>query len=172
MENDILRRVNNILYRNLVIVFGGLIHFDIMSIIDETSMQNMFHIHWQTQVRQLKIELYVKFENIEEDGIQHNSDVENDRANVYERMNSDSEEDFKATYEADDEHENGDVGGVADPKDSEFRIRLEYSSRKSVVTAIRSYTIIRGVDYNVYESELQTFYAKYKTYGHGYDWLI
>ncbi|QHO23522.1 uncharacterized protein DS421_12g364270 [Arachis hypogaea] len=49
---------------------------------------------------------------------------------------------------------------------------MEYSSRKSVVTAIRSYTISRGVDYNVYESEPQTFYAKCKMYGRGCDWLI
>ncbi|RYR04776.1 hypothetical protein Ahy_B06g084551 [Arachis hypogaea] len=50
--------------------------------------------------------------------------------------------------------------GVADPEDGEFRIGMEYSSRKLVVAAIRSYTISRGVDYDVYESEPQTFYAK------------
>ncbi|RYR73295.1 hypothetical protein Ahy_A02g007649 isoform H [Arachis hypogaea] len=49
---------------------------------------------------------------------------------------------------------------------------MEYSSRKSVVAAIRSYTIARGVDYDVYESERQTFYAKCKMYGRGCDWLI
>ncbi|RYR04254.1 hypothetical protein Ahy_B06g083891 [Arachis hypogaea] len=62
--------------------------------------------------------------------------------------------------------------GIADPEDGEFQIGMEYSSRKSVVAAIRSYTIARGVDYNVYESEPQTFYAKCKIYGHGCDWLI
>ncbi|RYR30654.1 hypothetical protein Ahy_B01g055404 [Arachis hypogaea] len=62
--------------------------------------------------------------------------------------------------------------GVADPEDEEFKIGMEYSSRKSVVAAIRSYTIFRGVNYNVFESEPQTFYAKYKTYGRGCDWLI
>ncbi|RYR31124.1 hypothetical protein Ahy_B01g055912 [Arachis hypogaea] len=62
--------------------------------------------------------------------------------------------------------------GVADPEDEEFKIGMEYSSRKSIVAVIRSYTISRGVNYNVYESELQTFYAKCKTYGHGCDWLI
>ncbi|XP_015972341.1 uncharacterized protein LOC107495684 [Arachis duranensis] len=54
--------------------------------------------------------------------------------------------------------------GVADPEDGEFRIGMEYSSRKSVVTVIRSYTVARGVDYDVYESEPQTFYAKCKIY--------
>ncbi|RYR49864.1 hypothetical protein Ahy_A07g036386 [Arachis hypogaea] len=111
-------------------------------------------------------------------------------------MNSDSEEDFEATYEADDEDEDG-VGGVkaaaenvvvhplvsqpmnippfmrvADLEDEEFRTEMDYSSRKSVVAAIRSYTISRGVDYNVYESEPQTFYAKCKTYGRECEWLI
>ncbi|RYR33047.1 hypothetical protein Ahy_A10g047593 [Arachis hypogaea] len=62
--------------------------------------------------------------------------------------------------------------GVAHPEDGEFRIGMEYSSRKSVVAAIRSYTISRGVDYDVYESESQTFYAKYKMYRRGCDWLI
>ncbi|RYR46836.1 hypothetical protein Ahy_A07g032677 [Arachis hypogaea] len=46
---------------------------------------------------------------------------------------------------------------------------MEYSSRKSVVEAIRSYTITRGVAYDVYESEPQTFYAKCKMYGRGYN---
>ncbi|XP_020973198.1 uncharacterized protein LOC110269595 [Arachis ipaensis] len=49
---------------------------------------------------------------------------------------------------------------------------MEYNSRKSVVAAIRSYTISRAVDYDVYESEPQTFYAKCKMYGCGCDWLI
>ncbi|RYQ85716.1 uncharacterized protein LOC107621485 [Arachis ipaensis] len=215
MENDMLRRVSNIPYRNPVIVFGGLIQFDIMPIIDKASMQNMFQIHRQTQVRQPKIELYVEFENVEKDGIQHYSDIEDDRVEVYEVMNSDSEEVFEATYEAGDEDEDGVVGGevavenvlvppavsqlmsvppfmrildldalhapefpeyvnigVTDPEDMEFRIGMEYSSRKSVVAAIRSYTISRGVDYNVYESEPQTFYAKCKTYKRRCDWLI
>ncbi|RYR66702.1 hypothetical protein Ahy_A03g012766 [Arachis hypogaea] len=61
---------------------------------------------------------------------------------------------------------------VANPKDGKFRIRIEYSYRKSFIAAIQSYTISRGVDHVIYESEPQMFYAKYKTYGHGCDWLI
>ncbi|XP_057739780.1 uncharacterized protein LOC130956830 [Arachis stenosperma] len=215
MENNILRRVSSIVYRNPVIVFGGLIQFDIMPITDEKSMQNMFQIHRQTQMRQPHIELYVEFEEVEADEIENDLDIEDDRAAMYEGMNSDNKEDFEATYEASDEDEDGDVGveaevknvvvhpavsqpmnvppfmrnldldvmnapefseyaniGVADPEDGEFRIGMEYSSRKSVVTTIRSYTISRGVDYNVYESEPLTFYAKCKLYGRGCDWLI
>ncbi|RYR73197.1 hypothetical protein Ahy_A02g007542 [Arachis hypogaea] len=55
--------------------------------------------------------------------------------------------------------------GVADSEEGEFKIGVEYSSRKLVIIAIRSYIISRGVDYNVYESKPQTFYAKCKTYG-------
>ncbi|XP_072070272.1 uncharacterized protein [Arachis hypogaea] len=110
MKNSMLRRVNSILYWNSVIVFGSLIQFDIMPIIDEASMQNIFQIHRQTQMSQPQIELYVDFENVEADGIQNNLDIEDDRAAVYEGMNSDSEEDFEATYEADDKDEDDDVG--------------------------------------------------------------
>ncbi|KAL4315022.1 hypothetical protein AHAS_Ahas15G0143500 [Arachis hypogaea] len=76
----------------------------------------MFQIHWQTQMRQPQIELYVEFENVETDEIQNDLDIEDDRAAVYERMNSDSEEDFEATYEASDEDEDGDVGVEAAAK--------------------------------------------------------
>ncbi|XP_016199368.1 uncharacterized protein LOC107640357 [Arachis ipaensis] len=215
MENGTLMRVSRILYRNPVVVFGGLIQFDTMPITDEVTMHNMFQIHRQTQMRQPQIELYVEFETVEAEGIQNDLEVEDDRAAVYERMNSDSEEDFETTYEAGDEDEDGDVGvetvvdnvvvhpsisqpmnvppfmreldldamhapefpeysniSVADPKDGEFRIGMEYSSRKSVVASIKSYTIARGVDYGVYESKPQTFYAKCKMYGRGCDWLI
>ncbi|RYR19012.1 hypothetical protein Ahy_B03g063664 [Arachis hypogaea] len=58
------------------------------------------------------------------------------------------------------------------PEDGKFSIGMEFGSRESVVSAIKSYTISRGVDYTVYESEPQTFYAKYKGYGVGCDWLI
>nr|XP_025678923.1 uncharacterized protein LOC112778856 [Arachis hypogaea] len=215
MENSTLIRVSRILYRNPIVVFGGLIQFDVMSITDETSMQNMFQIHRQTQMRHPQIEVYVEYETVEAVAVQNDIDIHDDRGAVYEGMNSDSEEDFEATYEAGDEDEDGDVVvevaaenvvvrppssqpmdvppfireldleamhapefpeytniGVADAEDGEFRIGMEYSSRKSFVAAIRSFTIARGVDYEVYESEPQTFYAKCKMYGRGCDWLI
>ncbi|RYQ85072.1 hypothetical protein Ahy_B10g104573 [Arachis hypogaea] len=118
-------------------------------------------------------------------------------------MNNDSDEEFKAMYEASDEDEDGDRGGeavaktlvvppavsqsidvspfmrsldldtiyapefpeyvnigVTDPEDGEFRMGMKNSSRKSVIAAIWSYTIFRGVDYVIYESEPRTFYAK------------
>nr|XP_025703402.1 uncharacterized protein LOC112805211 [Arachis hypogaea] len=215
MENGTLMRVSRILYRNSVVVFGGLIQFDAMSITDEASMQKMFQIHQQTQMRHPQIEVYVDFETVKAVAVQNDIDIHDDRAAVYQGMNSDSEDDFEATYEAGDEDEDGNVGveaaaenvvvgpsssqpmdvppfmreldleamhapkfpeytniGVADGEDGEFRIGMEYSSRKSVVAAIRSFTIAKGVDYEVYESESQTFYAKCKMYGRECDWLM
>ncbi|XP_020997314.1 uncharacterized protein LOC107485630 [Arachis duranensis] len=57
-------------------------------------------------------------------------------------------------------------------EDDEFSVRIEFDSRELVISAIKSYTISRGVDYTVYESKPQTFYVKCKGYGAGYDWLI
>ncbi|KAL4371523.1 hypothetical protein AHAS_Ahas06G0174300 [Arachis hypogaea] len=110
MENGTLMRVSRILYQNPIVVFGGLIQFDTMPITDEASMQNMFQIHQQTYMRHPQIELYVEFDAVEAVAVQNDIDVNDDRAAVYEGMNSDSEKDFEATYEAGDEDEDGDVG--------------------------------------------------------------
>ncbi|XP_020979990.1 uncharacterized protein LOC110272279 [Arachis ipaensis] len=177
----------------------------------------MFYIHQQTQVQHSWIGLYIEFEHIVVDEIQHDPDVQVDRAEAYKGMNNDSDQEFEDTYETGDEDEDEDDNGggkavaktlvvppainqptnvppfmrsldldaihvlefpeyanigVADTENGEFRIGLEYSSRKSVIAAIRSYTISRRVDYVVYEFEPQTIYAKCKTYGRGCDWLI
>ncbi|RYQ83852.1 hypothetical protein Ahy_B10g102715 [Arachis hypogaea] len=128
----------------------------------------------------------------------------------WEEDNNDSEEEFEANYEVDDENDDGDLAGnpavqnEADAivsqhpfgvpsfmrtldleamhtsefpeyantgegnvvaEDGEFSVRMEFGSRESVISAIKSYTISRGVDYT-------TFYAKCKGYGAGCDWLI
>ncbi|RYQ92546.1 hypothetical protein Ahy_B09g098776 [Arachis hypogaea] len=69
------------------------------------------------------------------------------------------------------EYTNMGEGNVV-AKDDEFSIRMEFGSRKSMISTIKSYTISRGVYYTVFESDLQTFYAKCKRYGTGCDWLI
>ncbi|XP_016173718.2 uncharacterized protein LOC107616250 [Arachis ipaensis] len=56
--------------------------------------------------------------------------------------------------------------------DGEFTVGMEFSSREAVIKAMKDYTIRRGVDYRVYESEPTTFYAKCTQYGAGCDWLI
>ncbi|RYR54126.1 hypothetical protein Ahy_A06g029384 [Arachis hypogaea] len=76
-----------------------------MPIVDEASMQHMFHIHQQTQMQQQKIELYVEFEYIVA--------KKYDRVEVYKGMNSDNKEEFEANYEAGDENDDGDKAGEA-----------------------------------------------------------
>ncbi|RYR39809.1 hypothetical protein Ahy_A09g045408 [Arachis hypogaea] len=62
-------------------------------------------------------------------------------------------------------------GNVA-AEDGEFSIGIEFGSTESTISAIKSYIISKEVDYIVYESEPQTFYAKCKGYSIGCDWLI
>ncbi|RYR78806.1 hypothetical protein Ahy_A01g003661 [Arachis hypogaea] len=57
---------------------------------------------------------------------------------------------------------------VVDPvvvSDGKFVVGMEFSSRETVIAAIKDYTIRRGVDYRVCESEPTTFYAKCVQYG-------
>ncbi|KAL4286789.1 hypothetical protein AHAS_Ahas19G0121300 [Arachis hypogaea] len=71
----------------------------------------MFYIHQQTQVQHPWIELYVEFEHINADEVQHNPNVQDDRTEIYEGMDNDSDEEFEATYEAGDEDEDDDGEG-------------------------------------------------------------
>ncbi|XP_025692427.1 uncharacterized protein [Arachis hypogaea] len=54
----------------------------------------------------------------------------------------------------------------------EFVVRMEFSSRKAVIKAMKEYTLRRSVDYRVYESEPLTFYVKCTQYRSARDWLI
>ncbi|RYR10730.1 hypothetical protein Ahy_B05g079206 [Arachis hypogaea] len=56
--------------------------------------------------------------------------------------------------------------------DGEFAVGMEFSSREAVIKAMKEYTIRRSVDYQVYELEPLTFYAKCTQYGSGCDWLV
>ncbi|RYQ80379.1 hypothetical protein Ahy_Scaffold1g106832 isoform E [Arachis hypogaea] len=198
IQSHILKRVSNLLYRSPVQVFGGLIQFQIIPIIDDASMQQMLYIYQQIRSHVPMIELYVEFE--QQSGMR---DIN------WEEDNNDSEDEFEANYEVDDKNDDGDLVGnpaVQDEAnaivsqhpfgvpsfmrtldleamyppefseyantDDEFSVGMEFGSRESVISAIKSYTISRGVDYTVYESEPQTFYAKCKGYGAGCDWLI
>ncbi|QHN85994.1 uncharacterized protein DS421_16g542120 [Arachis hypogaea] len=67
-EADTLKRVTNILYRSPIVVFGGLIQFEVMPIINETNE------------------------------VQHDTDVQDDRAEAFLEMNNVSDEEFEATY--------------------------------------------------------------------------
>ncbi|KAL4344947.1 hypothetical protein AHAS_Ahas11G0229300 [Arachis hypogaea] len=154
-----LRRMSSILYRNPVIVFGSLIYFDIMPIIYETSLQNMYHTHRQTQNTDSKEDFETTYEagDKNENG---NVGVEEAVENVVVPPAVSQPMDvppFMHNLDLNAMHapeflEYTNIG-VTDSKDGECRIGMEYSSRKSVVVAIKSYIISRGVDYNMYESD-------------------
>ncbi|RYR46315.1 hypothetical protein Ahy_A07g032053 [Arachis hypogaea] len=168
IEADILKRVTNILYKSLVVIFGDQIQFEILPIIDES---NVPHDRTEAYLRMID-DSDVEFEATYKAG-DEDQDV-SQPMDVSPFMRS---LDFDAMYapkffEYINEGQICFLIAVADPEDGEFRIEMEYSSRKSVIATIRSYTISRGVNYVIYESEPQTFYTRCKTYGREYDWLI
>ncbi|MED6110990.1 hypothetical protein PIB30_048199 [Stylosanthes scabra] len=56
--------------------------------------------------------------------------------------------------------------------DEEFAIEMKFNSREAMIKSIKEYTIRRGVDYWVRESEPTIFYAQCVKYGANCDWLI
>ncbi|RYR19353.1 hypothetical protein Ahy_B03g064112 isoform A [Arachis hypogaea] len=213
IQSHISKRVSNILYRNPIQVFvSNNVHTD------DACMQWMFYIYQQTQFHVPMIELYVEFE--QRTGMVAVGDNVNvdELGNIdWEEDNNDSEEEFEANYEVDDENDDEDLVGnpmvqneahaivsqhpfgvpsfmrtldleaMRSPEfseyanigesnvaaeDGEFSVGMEFGFRELVISAIKSYTISRGVDYTVYESEPQIFYAKCKGYSAGCDWLI
>ncbi|RYQ94972.1 hypothetical protein Ahy_B08g089956 [Arachis hypogaea] len=206
VEFHISKRVSNILYRNHVQVFDGLIQFQMMHITDDASMQQILCIYQQTRFHVPMIELYVEFE--QQSGLGAVSEEVNvdELENIdWEEDNNDSEEEFEANYEVDDENDDGDLAGNlavqnevnaivsqhsfgvpsfmrtldleamhapkfpeyantgegnAAAEDGEFSVRMKFGSRDSVIS--KSYIISREIDYTVYESEPQAFYAKCK----------
>ncbi|XP_057745301.1 uncharacterized protein LOC130963170 [Arachis stenosperma] len=164
-----------------------------MAITDDASMQQIFCIYQQTRFQVPLIELYVEFEqHTRVDEFDEDVNVNEFGDIGWEEDKDDSEEEFEANYEVDDKNDDEDLasnpavpneahavisqqpfgeGNVA-AEDGEFSVEIEFGSRESVISAIKSYIISKGVDYTVYESESQTFYAKCKGYGVGCDWLI
>ncbi|MED6196379.1 hypothetical protein PIB30_046850 [Stylosanthes scabra] len=191
IEAHILKRVQSVLYQISVNIFRGYIQFDTMPVVNEVSMRQMFQCYHQNRAHVSSIELYVEFEQVVVDAVEDVSYSDVERQTVLEELGSGSEKDFEANYEVSGEEEEGDKvvdvavqntrnplasqhplgvpSSVVAPEDGEFMIGMEYVSKKAVVFAVRKYTIDRGVDYTVWEYELQTFYAKCKLYGNGCD---
>ncbi|RYR78165.1 hypothetical protein Ahy_A01g002900 [Arachis hypogaea] len=49
--------------------------------------------------------------------------------------------------------------------DNEFVVGIEFNSKEAVIAVVKEYTIQKGVNYRVYESELTIFYTKCIQYG-------
>ncbi|MED6124382.1 hypothetical protein PIB30_058442 [Stylosanthes scabra] len=119
------------------------------------------------------IELYVEFEQIPY-GV--GAAVETQPEVAFNGYYSDNEEEFEGNYEMDDANEEDvlehdteseapefaeDMNpGPTYVPGGEFAIGMEFNSRESVIKAVKEYTISRGVDYWIRESEPTTFYAR------------
>ncbi|RYR41203.1 hypothetical protein Ahy_A08g037596 [Arachis hypogaea] len=158
--------------------------FQIMPIIDDACMQHMLYIYQQTRFHVFKIELYVESEQHmsldTEFKANHEVDDENDDGNEIDNLAVQNEIDtivnqhpfvvlsFMRVL---------DLAVMHTLKFSEYANMGEGNvmaedCEESMISAIKSYTISRGVDYTVYESEPHIFYAKCKGYDRGCDWLI
>ncbi|XP_025625200.1 uncharacterized protein [Arachis hypogaea] len=163
-------------------LFGGFMQYQTKYVSDEASMQEMFSMYFESRGQISVIELG-----------RNDSDSEEEFESNYEAVAPEGEEDQGDGVVA------PNVGDVAnalaneDPFEEPSFMRVldleamhapefpEYMSaeipmveipREAVMMAVKDYTIRRGVDYRVYESEPLTFYAKCTQYGSGCDWLI
>ncbi|XP_057756464.1 uncharacterized protein LOC130975741 [Arachis stenosperma] len=150
-----------------------------MCINDDTSLQEMFSIYYQAQSQVSVIELYVEFDQLPNMVEQHDHNFD------WENYNGDSEEEYEGNYDFDDPNadeeqedctiESDVTNALANPhvvKDGKFVIRMEFNSREALIKVVKDYTIHKGVNYRVFESEPTTFYAKCVQYGQSCDWLI
>ncbi|RYR53510.1 hypothetical protein Ahy_A06g028665 [Arachis hypogaea] len=201
IDSEISKKISFILYRYPVPVFGGFVQFQTKYVTDEVSMQEMFSMYIETRAQISVIDLYVEFEqskadrNIERED--YNSASEKEFESNYEVVTPDGDEDqgdgamdpnvADVANALANEHsfEESSFMQVLDLEamhasefpeymsaNGEFAVGMEFSSREAVIMVMKDYTIRRGIDYRVYESEPLTFYAKYTQYGSGCDWLI
>ncbi|MED6119571.1 hypothetical protein PIB30_013005 [Stylosanthes scabra] len=85
-----------------VLVFGGFIQFQAMSVMDDVSLQQMMSIHLENMAHVSVVELYVEFEQIPS-VIGAVEDVQPDLA--FKGYYSESEEEFEGNYEIHDANE-------------------------------------------------------------------
>ncbi|RYR39820.1 hypothetical protein Ahy_A09g045443 [Arachis hypogaea] len=97
IQSYISKRVSNILYRNPVQVFDGLIQFQIMFITDDASMQQKFYIYQQ-----------IRFSRAD-DRVVRGVRTAVRAGHSWQGDNNDGEEEFEANYEVDDENDDGDL---------------------------------------------------------------
>ncbi|RYR26556.1 hypothetical protein Ahy_B02g060807 [Arachis hypogaea] len=157
-------------------------------------MQEMFSMYIESRTQIPFIELYIEFEQSEADqNIEredYNSDSEEEFESNYEVVGSEGDEfqgdgtmeanvtDVANALENDHPFEEPsfmqtlDLEAMHAPEfpeymnaNGEFAVGMEFSFREAVIMAMKDYTIRRGVDYKVYESEPLTFYAKCLQYG-------
>ncbi|RYQ85545.1 hypothetical protein Ahy_B10g105112 [Arachis hypogaea] len=160
IDPHISKRISNILYRHLVSVFDGFVHFQTNDNEDE------FESNY---------EVVESIENDDEANYTMEADVSkvaNALANYrpFEKLSFMRALHSNAMYASKFfEYINAKPSIVADDK---FVVRMKFSSRKTVIAVVKYYAIRRDVNYRIYESEPQIFYAKYTQCGTCCDWLI
>ncbi|RYQ95100.1 hypothetical protein Ahy_B08g090126 [Arachis hypogaea] len=187
VDYQVQKRVINILYRQPVLVFGSFGQFQIMHVTDEAiithaSLIELYvefeeiddvdfpepNINWVGYNTKSDEEFECNYEvvgptkDVEEDEIM----VEGDAADVINALpgqHSSGEPFFMHILNLDaiDALESSEFINTAPAvvADDKFVVG-EFNSREIVIASVREYTIRRGVDYRVYESEPTTFYAK------------
>ncbi|MED6188370.1 hypothetical protein PIB30_085303, partial [Stylosanthes scabra] len=125
VETNVMKVVKSMLYRRPVLVFGGFIQFQTMSIVDYVSLQQMISIYLENMTHASVIELYVEFEQVPY-VVGAVEEAQLDLA--FDGYYSDSEEEFEGNYEMDDANEedvlehdmDSDVGDVTNALANEF----------------------------------------------------
>ncbi|MED6157518.1 hypothetical protein PIB30_023904 [Stylosanthes scabra] len=90
IEAQIQKKVTSILYRQPVLLFGGLQQFQAVPVTDEAKMYEIFSMYEQNQAQASILELYVYFDKL---AGEKGKDME------LEEYSSESEEEFEANYE-------------------------------------------------------------------------
>ncbi|RYR24818.1 hypothetical protein Ahy_B02g058362 [Arachis hypogaea] len=188
MDSQISRRVLCILSISHISVFGGFVQFQTKYVTNEASMQEMFSMYIKTRSRISFIEFdsEKEFESnyevvdsgVDEDQADGTMEADvADVANVLTNQHPFEEPTFMRSLDLEAMHapkfpQYINVAELPVVTDGEFTVGMEFSSRAAVIKAMKDYTIHRGVDYRVYESEPMTFYAKCTRYNASCDWLI
>ncbi|RYR26315.1 hypothetical protein Ahy_B02g060546 [Arachis hypogaea] len=168
-----------------VLVFGGFVQFQIMHVVDEAKLIEVdlpeANIDWTIYNTKSEEEFEGTYhivgptEEVGEDVIIVESNV-TEVANALASQHPSGELSFMHALDLDTmnapefpEYINSDPVVVTN---DEFVVGMEFRSRETIIVAIKDYTIRRGVDYRVCESEPTTFYAKCIQYGTSCNWLI
>ncbi|RYR25682.1 hypothetical protein Ahy_B02g059626 [Arachis hypogaea] len=170
VDNQILKRVTNILYRQPVLVFGGFVQFQIMYY-----ARDVFDLLVNTGIS-ISYQLRLIYPNPTSTGRFITLKVKRNSKRTYHVVGlaKDVDEDDIIV-----EPEVADVTNVLTSqhpsREPSFMHALDLDAmngREFPEFVNADYTIRRGVDYRVCESEPTTFYAKCMQYGTNCDWLI
>ncbi|QHO13888.1 uncharacterized protein DS421_15g519390 [Arachis hypogaea] len=171
IDSEMSRKISCILYRYPIPVFGGFVQFESKYVTDEASLQEMFSMYFESRARISFIELYIEFEQSEADRNivreDYNSDSEEEFESNYEVVSPDGDEEQGDGTVAPDVTDVAnalmnevpfeepsfmrvlDLEAMHVPEfpeymsvDGEFVVGMEFSSRESVIRAMKEVSMI------------------------------